>query len=348
MWTIKQNEFVSKAAAEVALRDLSKYTGRVVTWSANGAVRFGDRRSCQYASTADMDWILGEQSKADSEGSILYLWKFLSNNDPWHRKQFAKAYHSTSNLDTAMGAFCKTWTSGEVRDSLFALAKDVGDMSVSIGNGVIPVCTDLCLGVERTAEGFGLNGTGRMANIGSENAYLAHHLVCLVKSGVNICTNPLFSLILTILSRNYEHIPDEVIEKIAKTVLKGAGYMAGRMVIGKEIAKAIALKLASRVAASTAYRQLAVKLGVSSGASATGVGVLITLTMFQGVAQRASKASLRLQVRNHYLWSELRNVNGLDMLYFLVEEPLAKYMDAIDLAHRNKCQFEEMIRSQYR
>ncbi|MBI4903972.1 MAG: hypothetical protein HY820_10075 [Acidobacteria bacterium] len=225
---------------------------------------------------------------------------------------------------------------------------DLIDVGKSIGNGIASVVVDLGYGAERTAEGLGIRGVDRIAQIGAENEYLANHLTNLVKGVITAADNPLFRLILKILEKYYEHIPEEILNKIGRTALKGAAYMGGRMVIGKKIAELIAIEIAKRVAATEAYKQLAKKIGVSAAAGATGVGVVITLAMVQGVAQRASKASQRLRSRNPQLWVELRNQGGLDMLFFLVEGPMEKYLNAIELAMRDKALFEEEIRKEYK
>lgn len=221
------------------------------------------------------------------------------------------------------------------------------DVGAALGNGVVSVGVDLYYGAERTAEGLGVSGWDRTAQIGFENEYLVNHLLNLVKSAPTAAENPLFKLITTILKRYYDKFPDDALQKIAKAAGIGGGYMAGRMIIGKAIAEKIALRIAAQIAATAAYRQFAQKIGVSAAAGSTGVGAVITLVMLQGVAQRASKASQRLKARNIQLWNDLRNQQGLDMLYFLVEAPLAQYMDAIDLAHRNAPLLEQEIQRIY-
>lgn len=217
-------------------------------------------------------------------------------------------------------------------------------VGTALGKGVFSVAQDLYFGAERTAEGLGIRGSNRSTEIGQENEYL----VSLLKDLVTGRGNPLLRLIKKILEKYYEQFPDEAMEQLAKAAQIGVGYMAGRLVIGKKLAELIALRLATQIAATAAYRQLATKIGVAIGAGATGVGMLITLVMVQGVGQRASQASQRLKVRNLSLWNDLRyNQGGLDMLYFLVEGPLANHMDAIDLAHRNPALFKMQVQKLY-
>jgi hypothetical protein len=220
-------------------------------------------------------------------------------------------------------------------------------VGTALGRGVISVAEDLYYGAERTAEGLGVRGWDRTAEIGLENEYLVKLLTAMVKGVVSDAANPLFRLISKILEKYYDQFPPDVLEKLAKAAAIGAGYMAGRMLIGKKLAEVIAVKIATQIAATAAYKQLATKIGVSAAAGSTGVGVVITLVMVQGVGQRASKASQRLRSRNPALWQDLRRLEGLDMLYFLVEGPMAPHMDAIDMAHRNRPLFEKEVQKLY-
>jgi len=225
---------------------------------------------------------------------------------------------------------------------------DMVSYGTALGNGVISVGKDMYFGAERTAEGLGVRGYDRMAEIGLENQYLVTQLTNLVRTAVNLRDNPLYQIITTILGKYYEKFPDDALEKLCKASSIALGYGVGRMVIGKALAEAVAVRIAVQIAETAAYKEFAKKIGISAGAGATGVGTLITLVMGQGVGQRASRASQRLRARYPALWSELRARSGLDMIYFLVEGPMKQYMDAIDLATSNPTQFQIEVRRIYR
>jgi len=224
---------------------------------------------------------------------------------------------------------------------------DLVGFSTALGNGMVSVAKDMYFGAERTAEGLGVRGYDRTAAIGLENEFLVKNLIDLVKGAVTAPDNPLYQLVVDILNRYYEWFPEDALQKVAKAASISAGYVTGRMVIGRQLAVAIALRVVTQIAATEAYQELAKKIGVSSAAGSTGVGTLITLVMVQGVAQRSSRASQRLRDRNAALWQELRSKRGRDMLYFLVEGPMANYMDAIDLAYRDRALFEAEVRKLY-
>ncbi len=224
---------------------------------------------------------------------------------------------------------------------------DVADVATALGNGVYSVGEDIFYGAERTVEGIGLAGFDRSAEIGIENEYLARNLTALAKYGLQGPNSPLREIIVKILERYYGSFPEVAIRKLAKAAGIGGAYVAGRLVLGKKLATTIAVKVAKRIAATTAYKQLAKKLGVSGAAGATGVGAVVSLAMLQGVAQRASKASKRLKSKHPALWKDLRRQKGLDMLFFLVEKPLAKYLNAIEAAHKNSPLFQREVTKMY-
>lgn len=220
-------------------------------------------------------------------------------------------------------------------------------VGTALGKGVISVGADLYYGVGRTAEGLGVSGWDRSREIGFENEYLVKNLVKMVKGGITARDSPLYKIISTILEAYFEKFPEEALKKVAQQALGAGAYMAGRMVIGKMLAQKIAVEILTRLAATTAFKQFAAKLGVSAAAGSTGVGIIITLVMVQGVGQRASHASKRLRQHSPALWQDLRRQEGLDMLYFLVEEPMAKHMELIRLAHQNRPLVEQQIRRMY-
>jgi len=224
---------------------------------------------------------------------------------------------------------------------------DVLGFGTALGNGMVSVAKDMYFGAERTAEGLGVRGYDRTAAIGLENEYLVKNLVDLVRGVVTAPDNPLYQLVVDILQKYYEWFPEDALNKVAKAASISAGYVTGRMVIGRQLAVAIAFRIVTQIAATEAYQELAKKIGMSSAAGTTGVGTLITLVMVQGVAQRASRASQRLRDRNAALWQELRNNRGRDMIYFLVEGPMAPYMDGIDLAYRDRELFQQEVRKLY-
>ncbi len=101
------------------------------------------------------------------------------------------------------------------------------------------------------------------------------------------------------------------------------------------------------IAATSAYKQMARRLGVSAGASASGIGTPIGLLMMQGLLQRSSHASLRLKSKSPNLYKVLRRNGNLQLMYFLLEKPLKKYLGAIVFAEQNLTAFQTAINKKY-
>lgn len=227
------------------------------------------------------------------------------------------------------------------------LKEDLIDVSTALGKGVYSVGEDVFYGVQRTGQGLGLGKDGRIADIGAENRAAFNVIKGLLASSITDPNNPFYQAIFIALKHYYEKFPDDAVEKLAKAAGVAAGYGVGRMVIGTALAKQVALKIAGAIAATAAYKAVARQLGVSAGLSATGVGVPIGMLMFQGVLQRSSMAAERLRIRNPKLYADLERNGDLQVLYFLLEKPLEKYLTAIDIANRDIQYFHEEIRKNH-
>jgi hypothetical protein len=131
-------------------------------------------------------------------------------------------------------------------------------------------------------------------------------------------------------------LTDDELQAVAKQAGIAASYTLGRMVIGKKLAEAIAVRIAMSIAASAAYKTIAKRVGVSAGVSSTGIGAPIGLLMMQGVLQRSSLAANRLKVKSPELFRTLQSKGNLQLLYFILEKPMEKYIDAISKSPRKR------------
>jgi hypothetical protein len=86
------------------------------------------------------------------------------------------------------------------------LLDDLVDVGTALGKGVCSAGMDIVYGIERTGEGLGIRGADRVAQIGSENEYLAKLLVELLKHGVTTIQSPLFRIIVEILGILHESV----------------------------------------------------------------------------------------------------------------------------------------------
>ena len=221
------------------------------------------------------------------------------------------------------------------------------DVAVALGKGVYSVGEDIALGVQRTGEGLGLGNDGRMVNIGYENRAAASLLHDAFKYAMSDHGNPLYKSILLVLEHYYSYFPESAITLLANKAGIAAGYSAGRMLIGKKLAEVVASKIAIAIAASSAYRQIAKRIGVSAGASATGVGLPIGLLMMQGLMQRSSHAAMRLRQKSPELYFILQRNGDLQLIYFLLEKPMEKYIHAISAAEQNYDEFIKSVNRKY-
>ncbi len=220
---------------------------------------------------------------------------------------------------------------------------DVVDVAVALGKGVYSVGEDLAYGIERTAEGIGFGEDGRVATIGHENSAMIDLMGEFLEYGLSDDRSPLFRIIVHVLEHYYSYFPDSAIDYLAKQAGIGAAYGAGRLVIGKKLATVVAGRITIAIAKSAVYKRLAKKIGVSAGASFTGLGTPIGLLMMQGVMQRASYAALRLRGKSPTLYRILKEHGDLQLLYFLVEEPLKKYVEGVSLAEQNVQSFRRNV-----
>lgn len=221
------------------------------------------------------------------------------------------------------------------------------DIAVALGKGVYSVGEDLAFGVQRTGEGLGLGKDGRVAKIGYENRALMSLLEDFFKYGSSDYRSPLYKSIVHVLELYYSNFPEHAMTTLSKQAGIGAGYTAGRMLIGKKLAEAVATRIAAAIATSAAYKKLAKRIGVSAGASATGIGTPIGLLMVQGLVQRSSHAAMRLKVKSPGLYFNLQSNGDLQLLYFLLEKPLEKYVHAILAAETDYDDFVKAINRKY-
>lgn len=228
-----------------------------------------------------------------------------------------------------------------------AFTDNVVDITTALGKGVYSVGQDIVLGIERTGEGLGLGDDGRSASIGYENKAMVAIVEDFVKFGLSDQRSPIYKSIVHVLEHYYSYFPDKAISSLAKQAGVGAGYTVGRMLIGKKLAASVATRITIAIAASTAYKQIAKRIGVSAGASATGIGTPIGLLMMQGFMQRSSHASVRLKNNSPKLYTILQRNGNLQLLYFLLEKPLEKYIAAISTAENNSQLFNNAINRKY-
>lgn len=220
------------------------------------------------------------------------------------------------------------------------------DISVALGKGVYSVGEDLVYGIERTAQGLGASGSARITEIGFENEQMAQLLIQAFKYPLEE-KGPLYKAIKIILLEYYANFPEETLRIIAEKAGIGVGFLAGRMLIGRQIVASVAKRILLKIAASQGFKQLSTKLGLSAVATATGVGAVVGGLMLQGMLQRASNGRKELEQWLPSVSQKLRKEGNLDLLYFLIEGPLKQQLNAIKAATNTPMQFEETAKIIY-
>lgn len=215
---------------------------------------------------------------------------------------------------------------------------DVVDFSVGLGEVVAELGQDLSLGLERSIEGAGASGGGRQLQIGAENERAAKLLYEALTKAPGAANHPLTRIVTQIVIRYYDALPDEMVDALARKAGIVVGHAAAKVAVKSQVkamlVKHVAPKIATKIAASAVYRSIATRLGVTAGATVSGVGTLLGLVLMQGLLQRGSVASQRLLSMAPDLHQIMRQ-DGLDMIYFLVEKPMQKQIQAIAAARTN-------------
>ena len=192
---------------------------------------------------------------------------------------------------------------------------DVMNVATGIGSGIVSVGEDLVGGVNRTSRE--LFTPDERAQISAENERALNLIISLINN-----RDILSKVVQFTIQDIYTSLPPNLKEKVRKKLTdgakRGAGYTIGRLVIGTTIAKSIARRVATQIATSQVFKALAIRLGLSASVGATGIGLVITLTMIQGVLERAAQASNRLRT-DHPGLHELLVAQNLDMAWFIVE-----------------------------
>jgi phosphate/sulfate permease len=220
------------------------------------------------------------------------------------------------------------------------------DISVALGKGVYSVGEDIVYGIERTAEGLGASGSARITEVGTENEQMANLLIEALKYPLEE-KGTLYKAIEIILLEYYSKFPEETLRIIAEKAGIGVGFLAGRMLIGRQIVVSVTKRILLKIATSQGFKQISSKLGLSAVATATGVGAVVGVIMLQGMLQRASNGRKELEEWLPSISKKLKKEGNLDLLYFLIEGPMKKHLNAIKTAINSPKQFEDTAKIIY-
>lgn len=202
------------------------------------------------------------------------------------------------------------------------------DISKSVVNGIVSIPVDVYYGSRRTFEDAGAFGQQVQADNAAERA----RIIGLIKSAWQN-NEIIYRLIRIIVGDFVERMPQSTMERIEEK-LKLSGIQFGTR---KGTQFALANFLGSLLAERIVTRAVAKRL------VKFGVGMVMTAILIQGILERSSNASQRLQCANPYLYRKLAKEN-LDVLYFLAEEELAPFVQFTASELKDSRRFNEFVK----
>lgn len=188
-------------------------------------------------------------------------------------------------------------------------------LAESMGKGILAIPKTLIEGLIRTEQGLEFWDVDEQVKIGGQNERAFEALGKLRKYGFIGVKSPIFKLVRIILFHYYETLPENVKHKLFDQSQGQGAYLttkvAGNYFLSQYVAKFVTKNLVDRAV----FMQYMVKME-------------FTLLTVQGILYHAGAASERLKKKFPKIYFELRKEH-LDMLYFIVEEPMKKYLNAI-------------------
>ena len=175
-------------------------------------------------------------------------------------------------------------------------------------------------GAKRTYISTGAVGYDRKLRNDSETERFYQVVKSLVRN-----EEPLRRLVTTVITEFYRKLDDEGKEAIHSQLAYGAGRVSGRLGGQIFVSQTVAVTIIRNSRSCYAYKAL-----YRFSASFT-----ISTALWQGLIEEAALGSRRLQ--NHYnamYWKV--QPQGLDMIYFVVEDQLKPYLDYIN-SHPQTC-----------
>lgn len=176
-------------------------------------------------------------------------------------------------------------------------------------------------GAKRTYISTGAVGYDRKLRNDRENERFYQVVKSLISN-----EEPLRRLVTTVITEFYRKLDAQGKEAVQNQLAYGAGRIGGRLGGQVFVSQTLAMAIIRNSRSSYAYKAL-----YRFGASFT-----LSTTLWQGLIEEAALGSRRLQ--NHYnsmYWKV--EPQGLDMIYFVVEEQLKPYLDYIS-SHPQTCQ----------
>lgn len=204
------------------------------------------------------------------------------------------------------------------------------ELGKAVIDGIISIPADLSYGTRRTYEDiFGSKLVKEQNRAERQRVMFALKRAFAFGSSE---AGPISKIVKTILTEFYDVLPDSTIESIAKKAGLGTGYMSSRTSTQIALTTLIVRKLAREIILKSTAKRVA----------KFGVGAAATALLLQGLIERASEASKRLQRTNPTIYISLK-YNNLDMAFILIEDTMQPILNAIKMHDVNKKEFNRLI-----
>ena len=190
---------------------------------------------------------------------------------------------------------------------------------------MIPV--DTYYGLRRTTEDVGLFGSKTRRRNAEERDRVASLIADALRNRRVIART-----VEIAIADFLDKLPVETQEKIRQSAALSGVKFASNKAAQLTLSTYLGRRLAERITARVIAQRLA----------KFGVGFAISAVMIQGMIERASNASRRLEVANPALYRKLKQEN-LDMIYFIAEDELAPFVSTDVLKLRSPKALEAFI-----
>ncbi|MCW1834812.1 hypothetical protein OLZ33_22925 [Pantoea ananatis] len=175
-------------------------------------------------------------------------------------------------------------------------------------------------GAKRTYISTGALGYDRQRRNERENERFYQVVKSLAKN-----EEPLRRLVISVITEFYNKLDDQGKEKVQNQLAYGAGRIGGRVGGQVVVSQSIAMLIIKNARSSYAYKAL----------FRFSTSFAVSTVLWQGLIEEAALASRRMA--NHYSSTYWKvQPQGLDMIYFVVEDQLKPYLDFIS-SHPQTC-----------
>jgi len=202
---------------------------------------------------------------------------------------------------------------------------DIGGAFVS---GVFSIPVDLYYGSRRTFEDMGLFGEEAQ----KENAAERGRIADLIKKAFNN-RQVIYRLVRIIFDDFFGQLPESTKNKLKEALDKAGIWTTSRYGAQITLASYLGRKIAAAVVTKAIVKRLV----------AVGVGAVVSVIVTQGIVERSSEASKRLRRANPRLHQKLKR-ESLDVIYFLVEEDVAPFVEYNAISLRDPEAIEELVK----